>query len=198
MRRILCSGQYRKQMCVLGLMLILLQGCMAQVYAPSPFDVGRECEPSEDKIRRYGAGVALGALALSGIALATIPSCNSVNCSGYEGFGNVIVAGPIAGSLAIYGFAEWLNGAHNAAECRLYLESFAKQLRLEAQRNSRQADLDRGLPAKEGSKGDDGVVKEADLRDDENAPISKPTSADDVEDASEATPIVPIRGDDPK
>jgi len=106
---------------------------MAHIHTPSPLDVGRECEPSDAGARRFATGVVLGALALSGLSLATIPPCDSPDCESYDGIGNVILAGPVAGSLALYGYIEWRHGKYNASECRLYLDSLARQIKIQAQ-----------------------------------------------------------------
>ncbi len=118
---------------LLSASLVLLQGCMAHIHTPSPLDVGRECEPSDAGARRFATGVVLGALALSALSLATIPPCDSPDCESYDGIGNVILAGPVAGSLALYGYIEWRHGKYNASECRLYLDSLARQIKIQAQ-----------------------------------------------------------------
>ena len=46
---------------------------------------------------------------------------------------SVSFAGPVAGSLALYGYIEWRHGKYNASECRLYLDSLARQIKIQAQ-----------------------------------------------------------------
>ena len=157
---------------VVSLLALSLSGCSANRIAPPPWVAGAECEVSDDPAENAAMAMWLGSLAVTGFALGSMPR---------EGenaliFISVGVMTPLV--MVPSGFVVRSNGRSNAYACRAYLHGLKERIVLERE-------MLRQARRRKKSK-----VPDSDAQSEGLQKLSVPER--------EPTPIVPIRGDDPK
>ena len=157
---------------VVLLLALSLSGCSANRIAPPPWVAGAECEVSDDPAENAAMAMWLGSLAVTGLALASMPR-DDESALIYLTVGVIppLVMVPSA-------FTVRSNGRSNAYACRAYLRGLKDRIVLEREmlRQSRRRTRSKVSDSDAQSEG-----------------LQKPSLPE-----REPTPIVPIRGDDPK